>query len=102
MARQQASLLADPALGLVLTGPGAGACGVQGIQNGCRVWGSRHLSLRRTGAWSQHVGFRGPNNLNIVDFAHRVVGPQPLHFLSEQLLRLPGHIVPLWGPHTHG
>ena len=40
-----------------------------------------------------------PNFLNIVDFAHRVVGPKPLQFLSEQLMKLPGHIMPLWTPH---
>ena len=40
-----------------------------------------------------------PNFLNIVDFAHRVVGPKPLQFLSDMSMKLPGHIMPRWNPY---
>ena len=40
-----------------------------------------------------------PPLLNMVDFAHRLVGPKPLEFLSKTLNRGTGHIVPEWNPY---
>ena len=40
-----------------------------------------------------------PPVLNMVDFAHRVVGPKPFQFLSDQWMKLPGHIMPAWNPY---
>ena len=45
LASQQAGLLADPALRLVLPGARCGALRVQRVQDDCRVWGPRHLRL---------------------------------------------------------
>lgn len=48
-----------------------------------------------------------PPFLNLVDFAHRLVGPKPLEFLSGTLNRGSNHIVPAWNeympkvPHLH-
>ena len=48
-----------------------------------------------------------PPFLNLVDFAHRLVGPKPLEFLSGTLNRGSNHIVPAWNeympkvPHHH-
>jgi D-lactate dehydrogenase len=40
-----------------------------------------------------------PPLLNMVDFAHRLVGPKPLEFLSKTLNKGTGHIVPEWNPY---
>ena len=40
-----------------------------------------------------------PHFLNIVDFAHRLVGPKPLQFISDSLMNIPGHIMPKWNPY---
>ena len=40
-----------------------------------------------------------PPFLNIVDLAHRLVGPKPMQFLSDQWMKLPGHIMPAWNPY---
>ena len=40
-----------------------------------------------------------PPLLNMVDFAHRLVGPKPLEFLSKTLNKGTGNIVPTWNPY---
>lgn len=40
-----------------------------------------------------------PPMLNLVDFAHRLVGPKPLEFLSSALNRGSNHLVPAWNPY---
>ena len=40
-----------------------------------------------------------PPLLNMVDFAHRLVGPKPLEFLSRTLNKGTGNIVPTWNPY---
>ena len=37
-----------------------------------------------------------PPFLNLVDFAHRLVGPKPLEFLSSTLNKSSNHLVPTW------
>ena len=39
-----------------------------------------------------------PPLLNTVDLIHRVVGPKPLEFISKNLNRMSGNIVPVWSP----
>ena len=40
-----------------------------------------------------------PALLNVVDFAHRVVGPKPLEYISGALNRVSGHYIPEWNPY---
>ena len=40
-----------------------------------------------------------PPFLNIVDFAHRLVGPKPLEYISGAMNRVSNHIVPTWNPY---
>ena len=37
-----------------------------------------------------------PTFLNLVDFAHRLVGPKPLEYLSSVLNRATGNYIPEW------
>ncbi len=37
-----------------------------------------------------------PAFLNLVDFAHRLVGPKPLEFLSGGMNRATDHVIPEW------
>ena len=39
-----------------------------------------------------------PPLLNSIDLIHRVVGPKPLEFISQNLNRLSGNMVPVWSP----
>ena len=40
-----------------------------------------------------------PKLLNVVDFAHRVVGPKPLEYISGAINRASGHTIPEWNPY---
>lgn len=40
-----------------------------------------------------------PPVLNIVDFAHRLVGPKPLEYISGAMNKMSNHLVPTWNPH---
>lgn len=40
-----------------------------------------------------------PKLLNVVDFAHRVVGPKPLEYISGAINRASGHAIPEWNPY---
>ena len=40
-----------------------------------------------------------PTFLNIVDFAHRLVGPKPLEFLSQSMNKMSNRFVPTWNPY---
>lgn len=40
-----------------------------------------------------------PAFLNVVDFAHRLVGPKPLEYLSSAMNRASGHMIPTWNPY---
>ena len=40
-----------------------------------------------------------PPFLNIVDFAHRLVGPKPLEYISGAMNRVSNHMVPTWNPY---
>ena len=40
-----------------------------------------------------------PAFLNVVDFAHRLVGPKPLQYLSGAMNRMSNHLVPAWNPY---
>jgi hypothetical protein len=40
-----------------------------------------------------------PAFLNVVDFAHRLVGPKPLEYLSGAMNRMSNHLVPTWNPY---
>lgn len=40
-----------------------------------------------------------PAFLNIVDFAHRLVGPKPLEYLSRTMNRMSNHLIPTWNPY---
>lgn len=40
-----------------------------------------------------------PKFLNLVDFAHRLVGPKPLEYLSGTMNRMSNHLVPTWNPY---
>ena len=37
-----------------------------------------------------------PTFLNIVDFAHRLVGPKPLEYISSMLNKASGNYIPEW------
>ncbi len=40
-----------------------------------------------------------PRLLNLVNFAHSIVGPYPLQWTSSFLNSITGHIVPVWNPY---
>ncbi len=40
-----------------------------------------------------------PKFLNVVDFAHRLVGPKPLEYLSGAMNRMSNHLIPTWNSH---
>jgi D-lactate dehydrogenase len=40
-----------------------------------------------------------PPFLNMVDFAHRLVGPKPLEYLSGVMNRASGRLIPTWNPY---
>ena len=40
-----------------------------------------------------------PAFLNVVDFAHKLVGPKPLEYLSGAMNRMTNHLVPTWNPY---
>ncbi len=40
-----------------------------------------------------------PAVLNVVDFAHRLVGPKPLEYISGAMNRMSNHLVPTWNPY---
>ena len=40
-----------------------------------------------------------PPVLNVVDFAHRLVGPKPLEYLSGAMNKMSNHLVPTWNPY---
>ncbi|BDA46133.1 probable glycolate oxidase subunit GlcD at N-terminal half [Coccomyxa sp. Obi] len=40
-----------------------------------------------------------PKLLNVVDFAHRLVGPKPLEYISGAMNRMSNHLVPTWNPY---
>ena len=40
-----------------------------------------------------------PPFLNVVDFAHRLVGPKPLEYISGAMNRVSNHMVPTWNPY---
>lgn len=40
-----------------------------------------------------------PTFLNIVDYAHRLVGPKPLEFLSKSMNKVSNRFVPTWNPY---
>ena len=40
-----------------------------------------------------------PPVLNLVDFAHRLVGPKPLEYISSTMNRMSNHLVPTWNPY---
>lgn len=42
------------------------------------------------------VNYSVPKFLNIVDFAHRLVGPKPLEFLSSALNKASQNYIPEW------
>ena len=39
-----------------------------------------------------------PPLLNSIDLIHRVVGPKPLEFISRNLNKMSGNIIPVWSP----
>ncbi len=61
---------------------------------GCSLPPSQRLA-NNFGAFTNMV----PPLLNMVDFAHRLVGPKPLEFLSRTLNKGTGNIVPTWNPY---
>ena len=40
-----------------------------------------------------------PTFLNIVDFAHKLVGPKPLEYISRTANKVSGRFVPTWNPY---
>lgn len=40
-----------------------------------------------------------PKFLNVVDFAHRLVGPKPLSYISSVLNKASGNYIPQWNPY---
>ncbi|KAK9821918.1 hypothetical protein WJX81_005753 [Elliptochloris bilobata] len=56
------------------------------------------LSLRLANNYGTFVS-AVPKLLNVVDFAHRVVGPKPLEYISSALNRVSGHAIPQWNPY---
>jgi D-lactate dehydrogenase len=40
-----------------------------------------------------------PPFLNVVDFAHRLLGPSPLQYISSRLNRASNHLIPEWNPY---
>ena len=52
-------------------------------------------------AWPTTTAFTAavPPFLNLVDFAHRLVGPKPLEYLSGAMNRVSNHLVPTWNPY---
>ena len=39
-----------------------------------------------------------PPVLNSIDLIHRVVGPKPLEFISRNLNKMSGNMIPVWSP----
>lgn len=39
-----------------------------------------------------------PPLLNSIDLIHRIVGPKPLEFISRNLNKMSGNIIPVWSP----
>ena len=61
-----------------------------------------HRSLRAAQRVANNYGAfvsAVPALLNVVDFAHRVVGPKPLEYISGALNRASGHYIPEWNPY---
>ena len=42
------------------------------------------------------VNYSVPKFLNVVDFAHRLVGPKPLEYLSSVMNKASGNYIPEW------
>jgi hypothetical protein len=40
-----------------------------------------------------------PPLLNVVDFAHRLLGPSPLQYISSRLNKASNHLIPEWNPY---
>ena len=40
-----------------------------------------------------------PPFLNAVDFAHRLLGPSPLQYISSRLNKASNHLIPEWNPY---
>jgi hypothetical protein len=40
-----------------------------------------------------------PPFLNMVDFAHRLLGPSPLQYISSRLNKASNHYIPEWNPY---
>jgi len=40
-----------------------------------------------------------PPFLNVVDFAHRLLGPSPLQYISSRLNKVSNHLIPEWNPY---
>ena len=71
-----------------------------------RVAGSRVADSRGARAAAQRLANNYgtfvsavPKLLNVVDFAHRVVGPKPLEYMSGAINRVSGHAIPAWNPY---
>ena len=56
------------------------------------------LSMRLANNYGAFVS-AVPKLLNVVDFAHRVVGPKPLEYISSAINRASGHTIPEWNPY---
>ena len=58
-----------------------------------------HLCLQRLANNFGAINASVPTFLNIVDFAHRLVGPKPLEYISSGLNKLSSNYVPAWNPY---
>ena len=57
------------------------------------------LALQRLANNFGMINATVPTVLNVVDFAHRLVGPKPLEYISSMLNRASGHFIPEWNPY---
>jgi D-lactate dehydrogenase len=57
--------------------------------------------MRAQGVAKNYAGFVStvPAILNVVDFAHRLVGPKPLEYISSAMNKASGHLIPVWNPY---
>ena len=65
------------------------------VADGC---GARAAAQRLANNYGTFVS-AVPKLLNVVDFAHRVVGPKPLEYMSGAINRVSGHAIPAWNPY---
>lgn len=54
------------------------------------------IKLQRVANNFGMVNYSVPKFLNVVDFAHRLVGPKPLEFLSSVMNKASRNYIPEW------